>query len=227
MKKKKILKFLTLFLSFTGVAFTFSFSTNIKLEKNILINDELKDEKIIERKIVKYSPLNVGNEIDDEITNINEVKLLLNYEVEDFETINENKKFFTNKNNEFINLIKEKINYIKDSKISELSPIVWFYFENKNDKDKFLNFIKNDNSIFKIINFTYEAKPTVFIDDKNCPDKKCIEKFREAFLNFDSKTEKKLDIVYRYPVSFTKNNLNIINAEGLYLSDNENNKIGI
>ncbi|WP_033161437.1 hypothetical protein [[Mycoplasma] collis] len=59
--------------------------------------------------MVKYSPLNVGNEIDDEITNINEVKLLLNYEVEDFETINENKKFFTNKNNEFINLIKEKI----------------------------------------------------------------------------------------------------------------------
>ncbi|WP_033161034.1 hypothetical protein [[Mycoplasma] collis] len=111
MKRKKIFKFLSLFLGFTTTAFIFSAkgdikaNENIKLEKNILVNNELKDKKIIERKVIRYSQLNVDDKTNNnEIININEVKLLLNYEVKDFETINENKKFFTNKNNDFINL---------------------------------------------------------------------------------------------------------------------------
>ncbi|VEU59610.1 S8 family serine peptidase [Mesomycoplasma neurolyticum] len=254
MKKKKILKSFFLAMSlglfvFSNIPYTKQNIEVVNLQKHISQN--FNHSKVIERTVSFDVPQNDNYlETSKRINGIKELKLLLNYDIEEFETHSETKTFFETQNNNFSKLFKEKFSFIKNIEISSLTPTIWIYFNNDEDKNKFINLAKEDNFIFKIINLKYEIKPLYKVP-LLCMDVECLlrtdqtpEEFNEALKNHPtisprSNTVKspdwnkisKLKIVEDYPVEFIETNLDKIDFSMADIKTpwkpNEHNKIGI
>ncbi|VEU59608.1 S8 family serine peptidase [Mesomycoplasma neurolyticum] len=254
MKKKKILKSFFLAMSlglfvFSNIPYTKQNIEVVNLQKHISQN--FNHSKVIERTVSFDVPQNDNYlETSKRINGIKELKLLLNYDIEEFETHSETKTFFETQNNNFSKLFKEKFSFIKNIEISSLTPTIWIYFNNDEDKNKFINLAKEDNFIFKIINLKYEIKPLYKVP-LLCMDVECLlrtdqtpEEFNEALKNHPtisprSNTVKspdwnkisKLKIVEDYPVEFIETNLDKIDFSMVDIKTpwkpNEHNKIGI
>ncbi|WP_051619112.1 S8 family serine peptidase, partial [[Mycoplasma] collis] len=132
--------------------------------------------------------------IVQEINNTFQVKLLLNYPVEEKENIEDDVKFFQEKNTKFKDKIIQKFNFIKNIEISDLSPIIWLYFNNEDEKQKFINEIFNDEDFYQIIDLEYN--PHVV---------------KNNVLNNNDATNYYENSWNSYPTKIYKDNLNIIN----------------
>ncbi|MGZ9763367.1 S8 family serine peptidase [Mycoplasma sp. 5912] len=89
------------------------------------------------------------------INNDYELKLLLNYEEKN--SIHE-ESWVEQKNQEFINKIQNSGVLFKKHQISSMMPIVWFYFDNENQRENFIKNIIDKKEIFKGIVFPNEIQ---------------------------------------------------------------------
>ncbi|UUM19878.1 hypothetical protein NPA11_00345 [Mycoplasma sp. 1578d] len=87
------------------------------------------------------------------IQNVNndfELKLLLNHKYDNLNDLS-NSEYLEKQNLNFINLIKEKNIKFKDFIVSKETPIVWFYFNNESDREKFVKKLQENENIYKFI----------------------------------------------------------------------------
>ncbi|UUM19884.1 S8 family serine peptidase [Mycoplasma sp. 1578d] len=84
------------------------------------------------------------------INNDFELKLLLNHKYDNLNDLS-NSEYLEKQNLNFINLIKEKNIKFKDFIVSKETPIVWFYFNNESDREKFVKKLQENENIYKFI----------------------------------------------------------------------------
>ncbi|VEU59294.1 S8 family serine peptidase [Mesomycoplasma neurolyticum] len=227
MRNKKILNMLLQISPFVvaGTLVTVGFTlgkntTSQKYDYNNLItknlNDEVSDKnefkKVIKRTKNFVIPQNDNfKQIEQEINNTFELKLLLNYPVEEKNTINEDVDFFTKENNKTKDELFKKFSYIKSGEISKLSPVIWLFFNTNEEKQKFINEIEKDENFFQIIDLEYTTSAnsnSLFSEIKN------KDPYEEDWDN--------------YPIKITKNNLNVINFDKIHInSKHPRSQIGI
>ncbi|WP_435128670.1 hypothetical protein ACR82Z_03150 [Mycoplasma sp. 6243] len=93
------------------------------------------------------------------VNNNYELKLLLNYEANN-SVMDEN--LTVQKNNKFIENIKKSNLYFKGYQTSSMMPIVWFYFDNENQRKEFVKNIIEKKEIYKGILFPNEIQNLQF-----------------------------------------------------------------
>ncbi|MGY6172087.1 hypothetical protein ACW95P_01925 [Candidatus Mycoplasma pogonae] len=181
---KKIKKYLSLLgiivvpiFYITTVSSMMSFS---KKEDRQIENSELNENKIIKRKINKktnYS-LNLYGQIKQKKEEINQIKILLNYEVENNDSIDGDVSFFTSKNSYFLNLILPLLKNVKSYEISRLTPVVWIDFNDSSFDEKNFKTISNLQFILKVTYFKEKKenleKINTFWLKENNPNEKFI-----------------------------------------------------
>ncbi|WP_435128675.1 S8 family serine peptidase [Mycoplasma sp. 6243] len=126
------------------------------------------------------------------VNNNYELKLLLNYEANN-SVMDEN---LTNqKNDEFIENIKKSNLYFKSYQASSMMPIVWFYFDNENQRKEFLKSIIDKKEIYKGIIFPNEIQNIQLFNTDNLDNEK--EEESDVYYNRDITIDnsKDLDIV--------------------------------
>ncbi|MGZ9756049.1 S8 family serine peptidase [Mycoplasma sp. 246B] len=106
------------------------------------------------------------------VNNNYELKLLLNYEAEN-SVMDEN--WTVQKNNEFIENIKKSNLYFKSYQTSSMMPIVWFYFDNENQRKEFVKSIIEKKEIYKGIVFPNEIQNIQLSNTTNSRKQKVID----------------------------------------------------
>ncbi|MGZ9755811.1 S8 family serine peptidase [Mycoplasma sp. 246B] len=127
------------------------------------------------------------------VNNNYELKLLLNYEANN-SVMDEN--WTIQKNNEFLENIKKSNLYFKSYQTSSMMPIVWFYFNNENQRKEFLKSIIDKKEIYKGIVFPNEIQ-NLELSKSNSSDKEEEEIDWDVYYNRDITIDnsKDLDIV--------------------------------
>ncbi|MGZ9413906.1 S8 family serine peptidase [Mycoplasma sp. AC157] len=190
-------KFKYLFATSTlvGSAIIFGLSNS----KQILVTENnwyktFKNEKLVLRK----NSLNkLNNENKEIIFNNNfEFKLLLNYDMSDYDKYDED--FFEIKNKQFIEKIKLLKYNFHSFKISSIMPVVWFYFNNEDERENFVKMIINEEEIYSAILFennhnsklknTYTKNKT--IEDYYYKIDRKFENNNHKFINFEKQKER-------------------------------------
>ncbi|WP_435130602.1 S8 family serine peptidase [Mycoplasma sp. 6243] len=106
------------------------------------------------------------------VNNNYELKLLLNYEAENSVM---DEKWTVQKNNEFIENIKKSNLYFKSYQTSSMMPIVWFYFDNENQRKEFVKSIIEKKEIYKGIVFPNEIQNIQLSNTTNSRKQKVID----------------------------------------------------
>ncbi|UUM24867.1 S8 family serine peptidase [Mycoplasma sp. 3686d] len=99
------------------------------------------------------------------INNDFELKLLLNHKYDSLDELS-NSEYLEKQNLNFVNVIKTQKIKFKDFIVSKETPIVWFYFDNESDREKFVKKLQENENIYKFIlyknNFSHEIKQSSY-----------------------------------------------------------------